>query len=205
MEIPAGTGAGAQDETARFVHDLRNHLAVVRAAANLLDRSVDQHDVVRECAAGVRQQVQEIGALIDTFVGKHSIAEPVTETAAQPTATHARGVLIADDNADSARTLAMCLRIEGHTVCVAHDGEDALDMAETHHPDIALIDLSMPGKDGYQVARELRSRPWATHTRLIAVSGWIGPEERARAHDAGFDAHITKPIDVDVLNRLIHA
>jgi CheY-like chemotaxis protein len=105
-------------------------------------------------------------------------------------------VLVVDDNVDAAQTLAAYLRLDGHRVESALDGEAALRIAEVLHPDVAFIDLNMPRMDGTEVARRLRVTPWGRHARLIALTGMGQPADVARTHEAGFDEHITKPADL---------
>ncbi len=102
-------------------------------------------------------------------------------------------ILIADDNQDAAESLALLLSIHGHDVFVATDGEQALGAVTTFHPDVVLLDIGMPRLNGYDVARAMRARAGGEHLRLIALTGWGQDEDRQRAFDAGFDAHLTKP------------
>lgn len=128
---------------------------------------------------------------------------PTGPDAAATPATPGCCVLIADDNADAARTLADLLTHEGHTTRVAHDGREALETARTFGPDVAVLDIGMPGMDGYEVARELRRMPQTRHATLIALTGWGDISDRARSHAAGFDHHLTKPAEFSVLQRLL--
>jgi CheY-like chemotaxis protein len=104
-------------------------------------------------------------------------------------------VLVVDDNHDGADTLAVLLRHAGHHVDVAYDGQEALRLAQNHHPDVALIDLGMPQLDGCEVARRLRCEPWGDAVYLIAATGWGQTEDRRRTQASGFDRHLVKPID----------
>ena len=112
-------------------------------------------------------------------------------------------ILIADDNKDAADHLAMLLRDEDHAVIVAYDGVEAVAAANAHHPDVVVLDIGMPRKNGYDTARDVRAEEWAHDTKLIAISGWGRREDRERAFAAGFDEHLTKPIDIDTLARLV--
>jgi PAS domain S-box-containing protein len=113
-----------------------------------------------------------------------------------PRAAVARRVLVVDDNVDSAESLSDLLRILGHTVEVAYDGPTALELAEAHPPDVVVCDIGLPGMSGYDVARALRRLPAPSAPRLVALSGYAQGEDRQRAHDAGFDAHLAKPVDL---------
>jgi CheY-like chemotaxis protein len=111
-------------------------------------------------------------------------------------------VLVVDDNVDAAQTLAQYLRLTGHRVESALDGEAALRIAEILHPDVAFIDLNMPRMDGAEVARRLRLTPWGRKARLVALTGMGQQGDIARTREAGFDEHITKPADLQRLSRL---
>jgi signal transduction histidine kinase/ActR/RegA family two-component response regulator len=114
-----------------------------------------------------------------------------------------RSVLIVDDNADAAHALGELLRLQGHRVEVAIDGEAALRAARASVPDIAFIDLNMPGMDGIELARRLRSAAGGHGVRLVALTGMAMPADIARTRDTGFDAHLTKPADPAAVARLI--
>jgi CheY-like chemotaxis protein len=131
--------------------------------------------------------------------------QPDTQGPPARSGSHAR-ILVADDNRDAAASLATLLSLDGHDIRVANDGEQALDEAERFHPDVALLDIGMPKKNGYEVARELRSSPWGHDMLLVAVTGWGQSEDKRRAREAGFDQHFTKPLDLDALTAfLAHA
>jgi CheY-like chemotaxis protein/anti-sigma regulatory factor (Ser/Thr protein kinase) len=103
-------------------------------------------------------------------------------------------ILVADDNRDAAEALSLQLQLAGHDVRTAHDGVEALDLAKTFDPDIVLLDLGMPKMDGYEVARRLRVQPGSRRVTLIALTGWGQQQDRDRTTDAGFDAHLVKPV-----------
>ena len=112
-------------------------------------------------------------------------------------------VLVADDNRDAALSLGALLEMSGHAVLIAHDGEEALRLARQAMPDAMILDIGMPHLTGDQVARAVRSEPWGQRVFLAAVTGWGEPEDKERARAAGFDHHLTKPIDVDEMERLL--
>jgi signal transduction histidine kinase/CheY-like chemotaxis protein len=128
------------------------------------------------------------------------LIEPVT---AAPRTAETRSVLIADDNEDGAEIMAMLLKQSGHRVHVAHSGPEAFACASLHHPDVAVLDIGMPGMSGYEVAQHIRSEAWGKHMQLIAVTGWGQEGDKRRAEEAGFDHHLTKPIDPERLERLM--
>jgi CheY-like chemotaxis protein len=112
-------------------------------------------------------------------------------------------VLVADDNRDAALSLGALLEMSGHEVLIANDGEEALQTARQALPDALILDIGMPRLTGDQVARAVRGEPWGERVFLVAVTGWGEPEDKQRAGAAGFDHHLTKPIDLDVLERLL--
>ncbi|HET9472100.1 MAG TPA: response regulator, partial [Usitatibacter sp.] len=116
-------------------------------------------------------------------------------------------ILIVEDRADARDSLGMLIRAWNHEVIYAANGPEGLDRAREDQPDVVLIDIGLPGFDGYQVARQIRSdgSTWARHVRLIAVTGYGQAADRARAIDAGFDVHVLKPVDPAVLRELVSA
>jgi len=129
--------------------------------------------------------------------------EPTVPAAPTRAATTSRRVLAADDNVDAAESLAALLQAFGHIVQTAHDGVEAVQAAQRFHPEVAFLDIGMPRLDGYEVARRIRALPGGESVRLIALTGWGQEEDRQRARDAGFDHHLTKPVDPAALQRLL--
>ena len=111
-------------------------------------------------------------------------------------------ILVADDNRDAADSLQRILEVYGHDVRVAYDGAAALQLGEAFEPRVAVLDIGMPGRNGYDVARAMRTRHGGTLT-LVALTGWGQEGDRRRALEAGFDYHLTKPVDPDALNDLL--
>jgi PAS domain S-box-containing protein len=114
-----------------------------------------------------------------------------------------RKILVADDNQDAANTLSLLLRLAGHDVRTAHGGQLALKLASEFKPEFAFLDIGMPDLDGYEVARRLRLIDGGRNVRLIALTGLGQEEDKRRAHDAGFDHHLTKPVDPRRLDALL--
>jgi len=114
-----------------------------------------------------------------------------------------RRVLIADDHRDSTDSLSLLLELRGHEVWTANDGQEAVEAARTHHPDVALLDIGMPELNGYEVARRIRQEPWGKRMRLVAITGWGQDDDKQRARAAGFDYHLTKPVSLDELEDLL--
>jgi PAS domain S-box-containing protein len=129
---------------------------------------------------------------------------PAAAPAAAATGTGKR-VLIADDNRDAAASLAICLEIDGHEVAVVHDGDAALAAFDARRPDAVLLDIGMPGLDGYDVARRMRAAGAPGELTLIAITGWGQASDKAAALRAGFDHHFTKPVEPEQLSALLRA
>lgn len=116
-----------------------------------------------------------------------------------------RRILVVDDNTDTADSLAALLAALGHDAHVAYDGAQAIVIADEFRPDVILMDIGMPKFNGFQVAQRIRAQPWADRVVLIAITGWDQPEDRRCSKEAGFDAHLAKPVDPDLLFRLLAA
>jgi signal transduction histidine kinase len=114
-----------------------------------------------------------------------------------------RRILVVDDNQDSALSLAMLLRLSGNEVVTAHDGPTALALASGFRPELALLDIGLPGMDGYELARRLRELPGLTGLRLAALTGYGSDEDRRRSRTAGFNLHLVKPVEMEALQALL--
>lgn len=121
----------------------------------------------------------------------------------QAPAAARRRVLVAEDNRDAADTLGLLLELYGHEVRIAHSGNAALSVARSFHPDAALLDIGIPDLDGYEVARKLRVETFCPDIVLIALTGYGQDGDKERAQAAGFDHHLTKPVDPNKLEALI--
>ncbi len=122
-----------------------------------------------------------------------------------PRASAGRRILVVDDNRDAAETLALLLETMGHEVRVAHAGEDCLVVMRAFAPVVVLLDIGMPDMDGYEVARRIRDEEGSGRAVLVAITGWGQDDDRRRAREAGFDHHLTKPVDPAQLQRLLAA
>ena len=120
-----------------------------------------------------------------------------------PMAAASRSVLVVDDNVDSAEMLRTLLEMNGHTVQIAHDGRAAIRLATASHSDVILLDIGLPGMDGYQVVEQLRAMPSLAGVTIVATTGYGRDQDRARCLAAGFDDHLTKPIDHAQLERIL--
>jgi signal transduction histidine kinase len=129
-------------------------------------------------------------------------ATPRTRAAGQH---RPRRILVADDNVDALESLTRVLQLSGHEIFSAPNGQAALDAAERYRPEVALLDVGMPLVDGYEVARRLRAQSWGAPMLLVAVTGWGQEADRRRSKEAGFNAHLVKPLDLDELTELLSA
>ncbi len=140
---------------------------------------------------------------------EHSpIAASATEKATtdgKPGKSAGQRILVVDDNRDAANTMALLLRKWGHDLYMAYDGHEAVTAAETHKPDLILLDIGLPGRDGYEVARLIRAQPELAGTTIVALTGYGTEKDRQRSRAAGFDEHIIKPVDFNRLKELIDA
>jgi CheY-like chemotaxis protein len=130
-------------------------------------------------------------------------------TTAAPTAAVAKmashRILVVDDNVDAAESLAVLLRLWGHQVRVAHTGPEALKVAHESHPEMLILDIGLPEMSGYEVARRLRQQPQFGKAIIVAVTGYGQAEDRRRTEEAGFDHHLTKPVDPAALESLVRS
>jgi CheY-like chemotaxis protein len=137
----------------------------------------------------VLKEGQLSGALTN---GENSTAVPVR-----------RGILVVDDNQDAADSLALLLRLSGHEVRTCHDGPTALRLAAEANPEVVVLDIGLPGMSGYEVARHLRQQDGPAQVLLIALTGYGQAEDERRSRAAGFDHHLTKPVDPERLRDLL--
>jgi CheY-like chemotaxis protein len=131
----------------------------------------------------------------------HDVGSP--EGAATRQADRPGNVLVVDDNVDAAESLAALLEMTGHRVRVAHDGPQALSMAAQDWPETVFMDLGMPGMDGVETATRLRAQAVGRPVLLVAMTGWGQPSDQARTAAAGFDHHLVKPAELEVIERLL--
>jgi two-component system CheB/CheR fusion protein len=168
------------------------HGGTVRASSDGADRGSEF--VVRLPAAAASERARPVANPV--------VPDPAAG-GAEPAGAAALRILVVDDVADAADTLAQVLRFQGDTVQVAHDGRTALDLAQLQAPDIVFVDLQMPGMDGLEVARRLRAAPDAARMMLVAMTGFGQLDDHRQTAAAGFDHHLTKPVAPSVVLNLI--
>jgi len=128
---------------------------------------------------------------------------PPEPTISEPKNTPSRRILVVDDNEDSAESLTILLSLAGNETQTAFDGLEAMESAATFKPELILLDIGLPKLNGYEVARKIREQPWGKKMVLVALTGWGQEEDRCRSREAGFDHHLTKPIDLGSLKKLL--
>jgi two-component system CheB/CheR fusion protein len=169
-------------------------LTVVRRLVELHGWTIDAHSDGPGCGAEFTMRLP-VAATSDG----ESVAVPATVAVPRGPVR----VLLVEDNPDAAESLVMLLEILGHQVRVVHDGTAALDVAPDYAPHVMLVDIGLPGMDGYEVARRIRGTPALVGTVLVALTGYGREEDRQRAFAAGFDHHLVKPVDLTALERLV--
>ena len=138
------------------------------------------------------------------MLADNHMAETNTTTATAVKTTPKRfRILVVDDNHDSALSLAMMLSIMGHETRTAHDGESAVETAESFLPDVVLLDIGLPKLNGYEVAQRIREKSWGASMFLIAVTGWGQEEDRQRSSEVGLNVHMVKPVEPAALEKLL--
>jgi CheY-like chemotaxis protein len=170
-------------------------LALARQLVHLHEGSLE----VRSAGPGQGSEFIVTLPLSQKSVPMPSPMKTDTTTASTPN----QRVLVVDDNRDAAESLAMILEMSGAQVAVALDGPQALDKVRSFAPDIVLMDIGMPGMDGYEVARRLRADAATRELLLVALTGWGQAEDRERAMQVGFDQHLTKPVDPEALTEVL--
>jgi CheY-like chemotaxis protein len=139
----------------------------------------------------------------ESGASSESVSTPLSHPATPEILSRQQRILIIEDNEDAARTLQELLQFDGYDVQVAYTGADGIDIARSFLPHVVLCDIGLPGMDGWQVASTLRGEAATTSTRFIAISGYGTEEARRRSEQAGFEAHMTKPLDLDALVRML--
>jgi CheY-like chemotaxis protein len=159
----------------------------------LARRIAELHHGTLEARSAGEGQGAELTLRLPALKGAVPVAEASPAAASPPLAP--RRVLVVDDNEDAAASLALLLHSLGHETAVAKDGSEALRLAQEFRPDIVLLDIGMPGMDGYEVVRRLRELRRGRPVRVVAITGWGQEADRERSREAGFDLHLVKPLD----------
>ena len=169
----------------------------------LVKRLVEMHGGSVEIRSGGAGQGTEFLIRLPAALPVEATPPAPPPAVMTPSADSRRRILIVDDNEDALMSLANLLGLDGHEVCTAGNGFVALDRAPAFAPEVAVLDIGMPGLDGYELARRIRAQPWGRSMVLVALTGWGQEADRRRSREAGFDSHWVKPLDVDRFARYI--
>ncbi len=169
----------------------------------LVRRLVEMHDGNIEARSNGPDKGSEFVVRLPVFVPPPQEPPPKSDG---PRATALSGcrILVVDDNKDSADSLEMLLRLKGNDIRTAYDGLEAVEVAATFHPELILLDIGLPKLNGYEVARRIRQQPWGRDMILVALTGWGQDDDRRRSQEAGFNFHLVKPVELAVLEKLLH-
>jgi PAS domain S-box-containing protein len=170
-------------------------LALVRSLVHLHGGSIEAR------SAGLNQGSEFIVRL--PLAADGEAVSPANRGNEQANRHPAHRIVVVDDNADAAETLAMLLRMMNNEVWVAHDGPEGIELARRQRPDLIFLDIGLPSLSGYEVARRLRQEAALAGVTLIALTGWGQPEDRRRSREAGFDEHLVKPVDPELLAKVL--
>jgi CheY-like chemotaxis protein len=185
-------------DAARSSGGLGVGLSLVRGLVHMHGGTVEaQSEGVGSGAQFVVRLPVSDAALPEDGGGQGSLAKPGPESFTQ------LRVLVVDDNVDNAESLSQLLRAMRHETAVAYDGPSAVEAVGRFSPDVVLLDIGLPGFDGYEVARRIRDTEQGRDIRLIAITGWGQDADKRKAWAAGFDAHLTKPVDPAALLSLV--
>lgn len=205
------TGVGITAEMLPVVFDLftQAHRTYNRAQGGLgigltlVRNLVDMHGGSVEARSDGPGRGSEFIVRLPLTVDRAAVVEDRRPPAGLAHAATARRILVVDDNSDSANSMGMLLKFLGADVHVAYDGPAALEALHSYRPSVVLLDIGMPGMDGYETAKQMRQRPGGQDATLIALTGWGQDEDRRRSKEAGMDHHLVKPVDISALQALL--
>ena len=170
---------------------------------SLVKRLVQMHGGTVEAHSKGPDQGAELVVQLPTARKPTATDQPRAVKLDAAAASTRRRILVVDDNEDSATSLALILGMKGHETRTANDGRQAVDVADAFRPHVVLLDIGMPRLNGYETARLMRQKEWGRQALLVALTGWGQESDRIRSSDAGFDAHLTKPVEVAAIQRLL--
>ncbi len=193
-----------QELLAILAHQIRNPLAAVVNGVHVLRQSGTTGAVAEQTLDLIERQLQQVIQLVGEILQPDSKLK-TSGSESEPTPYHgpASGplkLLVVEDNRDVAKSLASMLRLWGHEVYVGYDGVQALSLAAQHRPQVALLDLDLPGLDGYAVARRLRA---SSQVHLVAITASGDENHRRLTREAGFESHLVKPVAPSLLKQLL--
>jgi CheY-like chemotaxis protein len=164
-------------------------------------RLVEKHGGTVAASSAVGQGSEFVVRLPVVLTPEPRLPAPPTENA-KPAGPALR-VLVVDDNVDTATSLALLLTESGHQVRTAHDGPTALEAALDYRPDVALLDIGLPGLDGFEVAKQMRQQPILQKVVLVAMTGYGKASDRQRSQEAGFDHYLVKPVKFEKVQEVL--
>ncbi len=168
----------------------------------LVRRLVELHDGSVEARSRFPNEGSEFIVRLPLHLASTLEPPPRTDGPIVPALSGFR-ILVVDDNKDSADTMGMLLRLKGNDIRTVYDGLEAVKAAETFHPELMLLDIGLPKLNGYEVARRIRKQPWGRDMILVAVTGWAQAADKQRSHEAGFNFHVAKPVELSALEKLL--
>jgi PAS domain S-box-containing protein len=201
MGIPRDKLASVFEMFTQVDHTLERAQGGLGIGLTLVKRLVEMH------GGSVEAHSEGVGRGSEFIVRLPIVGQTRKTPTGQPTGdslgTAPRRVLIVDDNVDAATSLAMLLKVAGHETYTAHDGIAAVEQAEKQHPDFVLLDIGLPRLNGHEACRRIREHAWGKDMKLVALTGWGQEEDRQKSVEAGFDAHMVKPVDFAALSTLL--
>ena len=199
--IPAEALTAIFDMFSQVDHSLERTHGGLGIGLTLVKHLVEMHRGTIEAHSGGIGQGSEFVVRLPVVAPAVSASHPLDDNG--PALPAKCRILIADDNGDAADSMGAMLRLMGNEVRVVHDGVQAVEEAEAFRPDVILLDIGMPRLNGYEAARRIRSAWWSKGMTLVAITGWGQDDDRRRARNAGFDCHLTKPVEFASLQLLI--
>lgn len=204
------TGAGIPPQQLQFIFEMFTQLELPgsNCAGGLGIGLSLARSIVEMHGGSLEAQSQGLGYGSEFIVRLPSFRSPkpstqMTRVDKSPVAVKPQLIVAADDNADALHAVTLMLRMKGHRVKTAENGLVAIELIRALKPDVALLDIGMPGIDGYEVARRIRREPWGDNILIIATTGWGQKRDKQNAYDAGFDLHLTKPLNLTQLQEYI--
>ena len=204
------TGIGIAPELLPHIFDMFTQAALPLERAqgglgvglSLVDRLVTLHGGTVSAESGGTGQGSQFTIRLPAW---NTPRPPAPEPKVEPRHASDRQcrVLVVDDNEDSVDSLAMLLRMLGHEVATSNDGETALSVAAEFRPDVAILDIGLPKLNGYDLAKQIRDMSWGGDVVLVALTGWGQEQHRRRSAESGFDHHLTKPVELEVLQQIL--
>ena len=206
-------GIGISDEKLPHIFDLfvQGDTSLERSVSGLgigltlVKTLVEMHGGSVEATSGGEGRGSEFVVRLPALTNITRTEPVITTGPTNDGISHTRRVLIVDDKEDGASSLAGILELSGHNTRTAHDGEEAIGVAERFRPDVVLLDIGLPKLNGYETCRRIREQPWGKDMLLVAVTGWGAESYRQRSREAGFDTHVVKPVNSEELLKMLES